>query len=117
MISASDRQRAIELMTEAHQAGARRHRACQKLGLTLRTIQRWTRQGTLHTDARPTAVRPTPRHQLSREERAQVWAVCHEQKKRGQATLSCVSPAHSRTVQVLCLAFLVDKPPDTPTMC
>ena len=78
MISASDRQRAIELMTEAHQAGARRHRVCQELGLTLRTVQRWTRQGTLHTDARPTATRPIPRNRLSPEERAQVWAVCHE---------------------------------------
>lgn len=78
MISASDRQRAVELMTEAHQAGARRHQACQHLGLTLRTVQRWTRQGTLHTDARPTAARPTPRNRLSPEERARVWAVCHE---------------------------------------
>jgi hypothetical protein len=40
MISASDRQCAIELITEAHQAGARRHQACQQVGLTLRTIQR-----------------------------------------------------------------------------
>lgn len=78
MISASDRQRAIELITEAHQAGARRHHACQQVGLTLRTIQRWTRQGTLHTDARPTAARPIPRNRLSPEERARVWAVCHE---------------------------------------
>jgi len=78
MISTPDRQRAVELMTEAHQAGARRHRACQELGLTVRTVQRWTRQEMVQADARPTATRPTPRNRLSSEERARVWAVCHE---------------------------------------
>ncbi|MDF0651304.1 MAG: helix-turn-helix domain-containing protein [Nitrospira sp.] len=78
MISASDRRPALALITEAHQAGARRHQACQAVGLTVRTIQRWTRQETLQTDARPTAARPTPRNRLSPEERARVWAVCHE---------------------------------------
>jgi putative transposase len=78
MISASDRHRAVELIAVAHQAGARRHQACQQLGLTLRTVQRWTTGERMRPDGRPLARRPTPRNRLSPEERALVWAVCHE---------------------------------------
>lgn len=78
MISASDRHRALELIAVAHQTGARRHHACQQLGLTLRTVQRWTTGESVRTDGRPLARRPTPRNRLSPEERALVWAVCYE---------------------------------------
>lgn len=78
MISASDRQGALELIAEGHQAGARRHRACQEVGLIVRTIQRWTRQ----TDARPTAARPIPHHRgrsrLAQQTRLPVTHAVHE---------------------------------------
>jgi len=77
MISTPDRQRAIELITEAHHAGARCHRACQEMGLTVRTVQRWTTDGTVRADGRPLASRPAPRHQLTPDERTQVLAACH----------------------------------------
>jgi putative transposase len=78
MISTSDRQKAVELIDEARQAGARLKPACWELGIDVRTYQRWTQAGQLKTDGRPEAVRPAPAHKLSVEERAKVLAICHE---------------------------------------
>jgi len=36
-----DRKRCIELVKEAVEAGARRKKACELLGISLRTLQRW----------------------------------------------------------------------------
>lgn len=74
----TDRQQAVALITEAHQAGARLALACTELGLALRTYQRWTREAVLKGDGRPGAVRPGPVNKLSTEERALVLARCHE---------------------------------------
>jgi transposase InsO family protein len=75
MISTQDRQDAIALIDEAVQAGARRARACKELGLCERTYRRWWRGGTLQSDRRPDAVRPTPANALSQAERAQVLEI------------------------------------------
>ena len=42
MISAPDRQRAVELIDEATAAGARRFTACAELRISERTYRRWT---------------------------------------------------------------------------
>jgi putative transposase len=79
MISASDRRRAVELISEAVSAGARQRLACRELGLTERTLQRWQNAtGTVRADARPSAVRPVPANKLSEHERAQVLRVVNE---------------------------------------
>jgi transposase InsO family protein len=77
MISTQDRRQAIELIEEAVAAGARRARACELLGLSLRTLQRWSRDGELSEDRRPSAARPTPPNALSEAERGDVLAVCN----------------------------------------
>ena len=77
MISPPDRRAAVELIDEAVAAGARRAPACETAGITLRTYQRWTREGPLKLDGRPEAKRPTPRNKLSEDERTQVLEVCH----------------------------------------
>ena len=60
---------------EACTAGARRAQACQALGLTVRTVQRWRAAGEVRPDGRHAAAqRPTPANALSPEERAQVLA-------------------------------------------
>jgi len=51
--------------------------ACEELGLTLRTLQRWTEEGAVQADARTTTVRPVPRNALSQPERAAILAVCN----------------------------------------
>lgn len=78
MISPSDRQQAIELIDDAHQAGARLKPACQVLGIDVRTYQRWTQGTTIKPDGRPEAVRPVPANKRSAAERAEVLALCHE---------------------------------------
>jgi hypothetical protein len=52
MISTQDRRQAITLIDEAVAAGARRAHACALLGLSVRTVQRWTRDG-VREDRRP----------------------------------------------------------------
>jgi transposase InsO family protein len=77
MISAADRRHAIELIEEAVAAGARKVRACQELGLSVRTVQRWTSNGGVGEDRRPSAERPTPPNALSEAERGKVLAACN----------------------------------------
>jgi transposase InsO family protein len=77
MISTPDRREAVELIEEAVAAGARKAQACELLGLSVRTVQRWTRDGGVGEDRRPSAVRPTPPNALSEAERGEVLALCN----------------------------------------
>lgn len=56
----------MKLIAEAVLGGARRYRACNELGLSLRTVQRWR-----HTDCdkRLLAQRAAPSNKLSEAER------------------------------------------------
>lgn len=79
MIGLEDRQRLAALVEQACQAGAPQHAACELAGIDARSLQRWRRgQGLSQGDARATAVRPAPSHQLSPEEITQVLAVLNE---------------------------------------
>jgi putative transposase len=78
MISAADRQEAVERIKAAVDAGAAAHTACTELGITLRTYQRWTHAGAVKADARPQAVRPAPANKLSAQERQEIRAVCNQ---------------------------------------
>lgn len=78
MISASDRQAAVELINEAMASGARQRLACAELGITARTLQRWSCEGTVRADGRPTASRPIPANKLSGAERDEVLRVVNE---------------------------------------
>ena len=57
------------MIEEAVIAGARRFKACETLGITLRTYQRWQHSP---TDGRPGAIRPEPAHKLTEAERASI---------------------------------------------
>jgi hypothetical protein len=78
MISAPDRQYAVELIDEAVAAGATAHQACAELGITLRTYQRWTRGGAVKADERPQALRPEPANKLSAQERQAILDICNQ---------------------------------------
>jgi putative transposase len=58
----------IELVKEAIASGVRRHQACEEIGLSERTLQRWCKAGATAADQRPLAQRPTPANKLSDEE-------------------------------------------------
>lgn len=79
MIDLQDRREHARDIEAAQQAGARLHKACEVVGITARTLQRWKAgQGLAAGDGRPQAVRPVPSHALSQAERAQVLSVANE---------------------------------------
>ena len=72
MISAEDRQNVIGLINEAREGGARLEPACEVVGISARTYQRWVKQGPDSRDKRPSAKRKAPANKLSEEERSEV---------------------------------------------
>ena len=79
MIALEDRLALTQSIQVAHEAGARRHTACQTAGVSLRTLQRWKASGEPERgDARPSAVRALPAHALSQAEREAVLRVANE---------------------------------------
>lgn len=77
MISTHDRREAVELIADCCKNGASLKSSCQRLGLSIRTYQRWTKDGQLQTDQRPVAKRPKPRNALTQEEEAAILHQCH----------------------------------------
>mgnify|MGYP001823429928 CR=1 FL=1 len=75
MIALADRRHAVELIEEAVAAGARQHKACEILEVSMRTYQRWTQGEAVLGDGRPEAQRPVPANKLSDEEREVILAV------------------------------------------
>ena len=72
MISLPDRQNAINLIKQAVKDGARQSKACEALGLSERTVQRWSREDAVQADNRKNASRPAPANKLSEEERQRI---------------------------------------------
>jgi len=62
--------------------GSRLEPACIELGITLRTFQRWVREGddAVAGDSRRTSVRPEPANKLSEDERAEILAVANSEE-------------------------------------
>jgi len=77
MISAPNRRETVELIEQAMAAGATQAKACQALGISPRTYQRWTEQGGVETDRRPEAERKAPVNRLSEAERARILEICN----------------------------------------
>lgn len=71
MILEGERRQAMELIREAMQAGARKDPACVVLGLSLRTMQRWEREGVVD---RRQGSRARPANALTESEREAVLA-------------------------------------------
>jgi len=67
------------LINETVENGARKYKACEELGISVRTCQRWTEAGEVKCDGRAGAMRSTPRNQLSSEERARVLEVINSE--------------------------------------
>ena len=78
MIGLEDRRDTARNILKAHSNGARLHLACEIAGIDIRTLQRWNSGCGLTTgDGRPTAVRPTPAHALSVQEREELLRVAN----------------------------------------
>jgi len=80
MISHPNRCKVVKLIDTAYVAGATKSKACECLGISLRTYQRWTNtaQGEqVKTDARPEAKRREPSNKLTQLERKQILLICN----------------------------------------
>lgn len=75
MTRTTDRLRLVTIVQEAINAGARQRKACHRVGISERTLQRWQQSP---DDRRPLALRPVPKNRLSAEEERQVLDICHE---------------------------------------
>ena len=74
----SDRQYYVGLIDEAVASGARKYKACELLGVSIRTLQRWVDEDIVQSDKRPSAFRPTPKNKLSEFELARIISVCNQ---------------------------------------
>ena len=78
VLTNSDRLLCISLIREAAQSGCRLGKACDELGVSLRTFQRWVGDGdAVRADGRTTTGRPPPSSRLSEAERQQILEVAN----------------------------------------
>lgn len=75
MTNQAERRRTCHLVDEAVCSGARRWRASQEAGVSVRTVQRWNQSGQIQVDRRPEAIRATPENKLSSSECEQIIAI------------------------------------------
>lgn len=80
MTSIQQRKQIIDMFESAVNAGARRHKACEMIGISERTLQRWKPKGAeqIRVDKRPTASHPEPHNKLSPAERQAILDVCNQ---------------------------------------
>ena len=76
MTAHEERNQVIVLLNESKTAGARQAQACEVLGLSERTLQRWQTGEVVHCDLRPLRDYQPP-HKLTEMERAKVLAVAN----------------------------------------
>ena len=76
MTSHEERKQVIDLLNETTTAGARQTKACEVLGLSERTLQRWQSGETVRCDQRPLRDFQPP-HKLTTIERAEVLAAAN----------------------------------------
>ena len=65
LTSLTDRQHYASLIDEAVSSGAK-EKACEEVGMSVRTLQRWQESGEISGDKRPTADRPEPSNMSTR---------------------------------------------------
>ena len=74
----------MTLVQDAQRDGARLAKACQVMGINVRTYYRWVSEGEVTADRRPDADRPEPANKLSPEEREAVLALCNAPEYRSR---------------------------------
>ena len=68
----------MAFVDEAVKSGARKNKACDTIGLSIRTLQRWIKGGKIKMDQRPLVKREAPKNKLSAMERALILATCND---------------------------------------
>ncbi|QHI55348.1 hypothetical protein GUJ28_10470 [Escherichia coli] len=72
-----ERHKIISLVREAVANGARKGQACRCIGISIRTLQRWTNGNIITTDRRSDTVNSSPRNKLSEAERLRILELCN----------------------------------------
>jgi transposase InsO family protein len=80
MTSLQEREEIVTLIQTAVTSGARVPKACDEAGISLRTYRRWYQDKAVVADKRPEAVRPTPKHKLTEEEKATIIETCNNEE-------------------------------------
>jgi transposase len=70
----------MEWVESACDEGASQVRACEIVGLSVRTLQRWKLQGDDCCDGRSSAQRPVPGNRLTGAERQRILEVCNSDR-------------------------------------
>ena len=70
LISSAERQQALDLVIEACNFGARKRKACETLGLSMRTIERWEKEDGLQDQRK--LIKRIPINKLTQEQRDMV---------------------------------------------
>jgi len=77
MIDHDEREKIISNIHAAVASGARKHKACEIIGLNIRTAQRWFNGDEVKADQRPGTKRPEPANKLTERERQAVIDCCN----------------------------------------
>lgn len=80
MISASNRKLAVDLINTAINSGARLFKACDELGISKRTFNRWNKQDNCFVDKRTVCERPEPKNKLTKEEKQKILKIVHQKE-------------------------------------
>ena len=80
MINASDRKNGVRLIKEAVESGARLFKACEELGISKRTYNRWKETDSEYIDKRTFCERPEPANKLTLKEKQEILEVVHSKK-------------------------------------
>ena len=90
LISASDRRQAVELISEEVEFGAALYKACEELGISKRTYNRWRKSTNDYIDERITCVRPEPVNKLSQDERKLILKMMNSEEFASKAPCEIV---------------------------
>lgn len=80
MISPSDREEAVKLSKDAVDSGAALYKACEELGSSKRTYNRWKKADSGYIDKRTICERPESANKLSQEERKKILEVMNSEE-------------------------------------
>lgn len=95
-----ERSATLRLIRNAVKAGARRAKACEALGLSLRTVQRWERLGPAGGGDRRSGPKSAPLNKLSEEERREVFRIVNSPEYRDLSPRQIVPRLADRGVYV-----------------
>ena len=100
MINATDRRQAVELIEEAVDAGAALYKACNELGISKRTYNRWKNSDSDYIDKRTICARPEPANKMTPEEKQEILDICNSEEFASKTPVEIVPILADRGIYV-----------------